>query len=378
MHSRHSTAGPSQSELLPIEPIKVLWRAKLLIIFNFFIVSLLAAMFSYMLPIWYRSSATILPPQAGGSGMQGGMAGGNPLAMLGLGSTNEELGHYISILKSRRLRETVIKELDLMRVYSSELMDDALSRFDGSMEIAVSDEGALTFSMYDRDSLRAKLIVDAILRELGATTIELGSLAGQVNRRFIYARIEAVEQELMQIERKFRDFTARYGTYDLPAQIVVVIEQLVQMELQLAQVEVEFNVASRTLDERHPQLELLRNQRDELGAKLEELMAGTGKGNLIPNLEELPDITIEFVRLKRDMEIQGTILAYLYPQYEQARLQEAKDEPTLQVLDYPHVPQKKAKPTRSLIVIAAGLFSLIVTSLWILIKDQLDSASTAV
>ena len=378
MQSRYSTVETSQSELLPIEPIKALWRAKRLIIFNFFLVSFLAAMFSYLLPVWYQSSATVLPPQASGSGVFGGMASGNPLAMLGLGGTSEELSHYISILQSRSLRETIIRDLDLMRVYKSELLEDALLRFDGNMDIAVSDEGALTFSMFDRDSLRAMLIVEAILRELGATTIELGSRAGRLNRRFIYARIEVVEQELMETEKKFRDFTARSGTYDLPSQVAVVIEQLVQLEVKLAEVEVEFNVASQTLDEKHPQLELFRHQRDALGAKLDDLMAGKARGNLLPNFEELPDITIEFARLKRDMEIQTQILTFLYPQYEQARLQEAKDEPTLQVLDYPHVPQKKSKPRRSLIVIAAGLFSLIVTSLWILIKDQLGNSNTVV
>ena len=148
----------------------------------------------------------------------------------------------------------------------------------------------------------------------------------------------------------------------------VAVEQLIQMEVKLAEVEVEFNVASLSLDKRHPQLELLRNQRNEMSAKLDDLMAGKGKGNLLPNLQELPDIAVEFTRLQRDMEIKTAILAFLYPQYEQARLQEAKDEPSLQVLDYPLIPQRKAKPHRSMIVLDSGIVSILVTIHWLFSK----------
>ena len=358
-------------ETSPETSIRVLWHAKLKIVINFFIVSFLAALFSFLLPIWYRSSVTVLPPMSSGSGLLGGMTAGNPLAMLGLGNTSEELSHYITILKSRRLREAIVLEFDLVKVYKTELLEEALRTLESKIEIEVTEEGALIFSILDRDSLRVKAMADAILHELGLTTIELGTATAKRNRRFIYSRIQAIEREMAETEMAFREFTARYGTYDLPSQIGVAVEQLIQLEVKLAEVEVEFNVASLSLDERHPQLELLRNQRDEMSAKLDDLMAGKGKGNLLPNLQELPDITVEFTRLQRDMEIRTAILAFLYPQYEQSRLQEAKDEPSLQVLDYPHIPQRKAKPHRSLIVLASGLFSIIVTSLWLLFKEQI-------
>ena len=372
MNVQRPTSGIRVLEISRENFVGVLWHAKMKIVINFFIVSFLAALFSLLLPVWYKSSATVLPPMSGGSGLLGGMAGGNALAMLGLGSTTDELSHYITILKSRRVREAIVLKFDLMKVYDTELLEDALQGLESKIEVEVTQEGALIISVLDRDSLRVKAMADAILYELGSTTIELGTAVARRNRRFVYTRIQAIEREMAETEMDFREFTARYGTYDLPAQIGVIVELLIQMEVKLAEVEVQFNVASRSLDEKHPQLELLRNQRDEMSAKLDDLMTGKGKGNLLPDLRELPDITVQFIRLKRDMEIRTAILAFLYPQYEQARLQEARDEPSLQVLDYPHVPQRKAKPNRSLIVLASGIFSLLVTSFWLLFKEQIS------
>ncbi|GAH55535.1 unnamed protein product, partial [marine sediment metagenome] len=68
------------------------------------------------------------------------------------------------------------------------------------------------------------------------------------------------------------------------------------------------------------------------------------------------------------------LLEFLYPQYEQARLQEARDEPTLLALDYPQVPQRKAKPKRLLIVLASGLFSLMISSVWVVLRPQLSKS----
>ncbi len=358
--------------VIPINIVQELWQAKRFIFINFIVVSFLAAGFSLLLPVWYKSSATILPPSAGGGELfPGGVGVVNPLSALGFGGASEEINNYITILKSRRLRETVIHEFNLMEKYKAKTIEIALKRLDSKIDMEVTDEGAFMFSILDRDSLQAKLMADAILRELGKTTISLGTRAGQRNRRFIYSRIISIKEDLAKVEQAMGEFTARYGTFGLPTQMAVVIDQLIQMEVALADAEIEYDIASASLDEKHPQLEFLRIQRDKIKVKVEDLMAGKGKSNLLPNLKELPDVTVEYARLVRDIEILSALLEFLYPQYEQARLQEARDEPTLQALDYPQVPQKKDKPKRSRIVLACGIFSLLISSTWVVIRSQL-------
>lgn len=372
MNDTATNTAAAKLQFVPASIISELWQAKRFIFINFVVVSFLAAGFSLLLPVWYKSSATILSPSAGGGELfPGGVGVVNPLSALGFVGASEEISNYITILKSRRLRETVIHEFNLMEKYKAKTIESALKRLDSKIDMEVTDEGALIFSILDRDSLQAKAMAEAILRELGETTINLGTRAGQRNRRFVYSRIISVKEELAQVEQGIREFTARYGTFDLPTQLAVVIEQLVQMEVALAEAEVEYNIASASLDQKHPHLDFLRVQRDEIRVKVEALMAGKGQSNLMLNLQELPDMAVEYARLTRDVEILGALLEFLYPQYEQARLQEAKDEPTLLALDYPQVPQRKAKPKRSIIVLACGMFSLLISGAWVVIRSQL-------
>ncbi len=370
-----TTTNPAAAGIqsMPASIISELWQAKKLIFINFVVVSFLAAGFSLLLPVWYKSSATVLPPSPGGSEILiGGAGAANPLSALGFGGASEEINNYITILKSRRLRDAIIREFNLMEKYKAKTIEIALKRLDSKIDLEVTDEGAFMFSILDRDSLQAKLMADAMLRELGTTTISLGIRAGQRNRRFVHSRIVSVKEELARVEQAMSEFTARYGTFGLPAQMAVVIDQLIQMEVALADAEIEYDIASASLDEKHPRLDSLRIQRDKIKAKVEDLMAGKGKSNLLPNLKELPDVAVEYARLTREIKILIALLEFLYPQYEQARLQEAKDEPTLLALDYPRVPQKKDKPKRLLIVLASGLFSLMISCVWVIIKPRLQ------
>ncbi|MCZ7614320.1 MAG: hypothetical protein M5T52_12495 [Ignavibacteriaceae bacterium] len=49
----------------------------------------------------------------------------------------------------------------------------------------------------------------------------------------------------------------------------------------------------------------------------------------------------KFLRLYRDIEIYTAILEFIVPIYEQAKLEEQKNIPVLQVIDYGVVPEKK-------------------------------------
>ncbi len=373
MNNNTKDAIPAELQILPTDIIKELWQAKRFIIINFIVVSILAVGFALLLPKWYRSSFTILPSSAGGSElMVGGTGVVSTLSALGLGGASEEINSYLTILKSRSLREIIITEFNLLEQYNAKTIEIGLKRLDNNVELQVTDEGALVFGILDHDPLKAKAMGDAVLRELSKTSISLGTVTGQRNRRFIRTRIDSIESELAEVEQAVREFTAQYGTFDLPTQLAVVIEQLVQMEVVLAEAEIEYNVASTNMGAMHPDVALLRTQRDEIRAKVEDLIAGKGESKLLPDLNLLPDMAVEYARLTRDVTILNALLGFLYPQYEQARLQETRDEPALLIVDYPQVPQWKAKPKRALIVLACGLFSLIVSCVWVILRPGRD------
>ena len=64
-------------------------------------------------------------------------------------------------------------------------------------------------------------------------------------------------------------------------------------------------------------------------------------------------------RLQREAERKQTLYAIVVQQYEQARLQEARNVPTLTILSPPFVPVEKSYPPRRLIVFLGALVGLL-------------------
>ena len=118
MSGNLSETTPRNPQVAQVAVLRLFWASKRFIVINFFVVAILAAGFSLLLPNWYQSFTSVLPSSAGsGESIMGGIGSLSPLAaFMGSGAT-EELNNYISILKSRNVREQVIHEFNLMEVY---------------------------------------------------------------------------------------------------------------------------------------------------------------------------------------------------------------------------------------------------------------------
>ncbi len=358
--------------------IKLLWSSRVNIIRNVSIVTLFSVVLALLLPVWYSSGATILPPTAFGGSSLVGMGGvSGAISALGLGSSSEELNMYISLLKSRRIRSKLIAEFGLLDdPYDFKLKEDALDYLDDVIEVEISDEGGLSYWIYDKDAQIAYAMANAILKELGETTVALGTSAASRSRRFVEHRIKSIEADLLSAEQEMHEFAAKYGIFNLPVTIPSIISQLVEFEVKLAESEVEYSLSRKISNDNSSATLQLKAARDALKIEFEKLIHGDTDVSVIPNMNKLPDMLVEYAQVMRDMEIAKIVLEFLYPQYEQARLQEEKDEPTLHVLDYPEIAEKKSKPQRLLIVLSALIFSTLVACAWVIIDEQLKLLNT--
>ncbi|HPO82059.1 MAG TPA: GumC family protein [bacterium] len=75
-------------------------------------------------------------------------------------------------------------------------------------------------------------------------------------------------------------------------------------------------------------------------------------------LSKLPELSLEFSRLLRDLKLQEAIYTTLATQYEQAKISEARETIEIQVLDYAVPPEKHSKPNTMLNVLIGGVAAL--------------------
>ena len=95
--------------------------------------------------------------------------------------------------------------------------------------------------------------------------------------------------------------------------------------------------------------------------------------SLFVPLQDAPDLTLEYTRLSRRVEILGMLEQLLRQHYEESRIEQVNTTSTLTVLDRARPPHKKSRPKRKLIVLVAGAGSLFFSIVSILTIEFFNS-----
>jgi hypothetical protein len=119
----------------------------------------------------------------------------------------------------------------------------------------------------------------------------------------------------------------------------------------------------------------LNKQLQRLGGSDSPAADQSKSNSLYPSIRELPLLGVTWSDLYRRTKIQETVFETLTQQYELAKVQEAKETPSVKVLDAALVPEKKSFPPRTLIVCANGLVFLATAAFWILGRRQWNETS---
>ena len=380
--------------------ILLLWKRRKFITKNVIWVGLASVIISLFLPKWYASKAVILSSGAGRFSLISAFAD-LPLNEFGFSPVNEDINSFISILVSRSVKEWMVGKFDLVERYGTRDVEFAMEAFEGNTELRVTDEGALAITVMDRDPKLAQQMVQEMLNQLDLLNRRLSREQGKYNRQFLEERLERNKIDLAIAEEELKLFQQQTGVVDILTQVTAQLEtygQLHSQELQAytelysqrAQTEVQLNTLRVTLMPDNPTIrhyEVMYGEQDKqlstlsqkLDRELENLLLSsnnaTGEAtsnesseNIWVSMGSFPDLAMRSARLMREVEVQGKLLEILVPQYEQARMEESKNIPTLQVIDEPKVPLNKAKPKRMLIVLGAVFMAVIFSSGYVLIE----------
>jgi len=102
--------------------------------------------------------------------------------------------------------------------------------------------------------------------------------------------------------------------------------------------------------------------------------SGTNPASLFPSIRELPALGVGYADLYRNTKIQEAVFQTLTQEYELAKVQEAKETPSVKILDPPDVPEKKSFPPRQLIVTLGTMLSIVAGVSWVFAKRAWDRA----
>jgi hypothetical protein len=164
------------------------------------------------------------------------------------------------------------------------------------------------------------------------------------------------------------------------------VEAAATLQGQLIGAESELQGLRQIYTDNNLRVSSLRARIDELKHQLERI-GGKGEGGparsveqadpLYPSIRKLPLLGVTYADLYRMTRVQEAVFETLTKEYELAKVQEAKEIPTVKVLDPPNIPDKKSFPPRTLIVVLGTAFGLAIGTTWIIGRrswEQTDSS----
>jgi capsule polysaccharide export protein KpsE/RkpR len=338
----------------------------------------------FLIPVRYKAKTQLMPPdgQQGlgmalmsalsskGAGALGGMAG-DLLGMKNSGAL------FVGVLKSRTVADRLIQEFDLQHLYDDSKIEDARDDLDDHTDISEDRKsGLLTVRVWDHDAKRAAAMAQAYVSELDRLVAQVSTSSARRERVFLEGRLHEVKGDLDTAAKRFSEFASKNTAIDIPAQGKAMMTAAAELQGQIIAAESELSGLQQLYADSNVRVRSLKARISELNQQLQKIGGDTanpsnGEGLIAPPIRKLPLLGVTYADLYRQNKIEETVFELLTQQYEMAKVQEAKEIPTVKVLDAPVVPTKKSFPPRGILIalgtllgIAGAAGSLVLRKKW--------------
>lgn len=341
-----------------------------------------------LLPKTYESSVRIMPPDSmnnasgllgaalagrGGGGTELAALAANLLGMKGSGAL------FVDLFRSRSVQDQVVNRLNLQKVYWTRYKQDARKKLDSRTDVSEDRKsGVITLIVSDHSPQRARDIAQAYVEELNTVLAQVSTSSARRQRIFIEQRLMTVKGELESAEKDFSAFASKNTALDIKEQTKAMVESAATLQGQLIAAQSELQSLEQVYTGNNVRVRALQARIDELQKQLQNMRGadsslvtdGTDGGEMYPSIRKLPLLGVEWADLYRRMKIQETVYELLNQQYELARIQEAKEIPTISVVDPANVPERKSGPYRVLIILIVTTLSITGAAVWVWFEER--------
>jgi tyrosine-protein kinase Etk/Wzc len=376
--------------------------------------------YSMYLPKVFEATASVLPPGDARTGRGfdalSQFAAASPLGGLLAGSGNKDV--FMGILKSRTMQDDAIKKFELVKVYklegSKRPMQSARIILQDMTNISASKEGVISVTASAHDPKMAADIANFYVENLDRLNTAINVTEAGRSRLFLEGRVAEAQKALREAEDRLKTYQSQTKAVVLEGQTRAAIEGAARLEGQIQAAEVQLKTLETYSTARNPDVIKLRESIDEMRRQLRRMEYGRGQkaeergqrsgvrgqktgsgavgtavrveegvaeeggggmgGDFAVPLGSIPATGAELVRLIRELKMQETISTLLTQQLEQAKIAEAKDTPTVRILDRALPPEWKSRPSVLNNTAVAGIVSLFVGMLLAFILEGVKNA----
>ena len=343
---------------------------------------------AFLIPNQYEATVRVMPPETTTNA-------GTMLAALS-GKANTELmalagsllgmkgssALYTDLFHTRSVEDHIVDRFNLQSVYWKRYKQDAVKKLESRTEVTEDRKsGVITLTISDRSPQRAHDMAQAYVEELNRLLAQVSTSSARRERIFIEQRLVTVKSDLEDAEKQFSAFASKNTALDIKEQTKAMVESAAVLQGQLVAAQSELQSLEQIYTDNNVRVRALRARVNELQHQMQNmrgsdssLLTGADQPDqMYPPVRKLPLLGVEWADLYRRTKIQETVYELLNQQYELARIQEAKEIPTVNLVDPPNFPEKKSWPPRLLIITALVLLSLTGTAVTIIQSQRLQT-----
>jgi len=354
-----------------------------------FVASTVAA---FLIPVRFRSVTQLMPPDAhsgAGLGLLAAISGSSNVGALG-GLAGDLLGMkssgelFVGILSSETAQDELIQQFQLQKVYHTSKIEDARKALAERTEIAVDRKsGIISIAVIDHDAGRAAAMAQAYVNELDRLVAQLSTSEARRERIFLERQLQKVKGDLDTAEKNFSDFASKNTAIDIPAQGKAMVQAMANLQGEVIAAQSELSGLQQIYSNNNGRVRAAQARVNALQKKFNEISGQSDPNDskdassLYPSLRKLPVLGLTYTDLYRQTKIEETVYELLTQQYEMAKVEEAKEIPSVKVLDPALVPSKKTFPPRTLIAALGTLLGGAFAMTWIAGKQRWQAVDAA-
>jgi tyrosine-protein kinase Etk/Wzc len=353
-------------------------KRKLLIRFCV-LVAIAAGIINFLLPKTYQATAIILPTNQDNSstslsGLASSLLGQSGLGgLISLGDSSSSTSSDVleAVLKSSDLTADVLNRYDyfIMMGVNKKGESGSIKETIGSLNITTSKiDPTISISVQSKDPVFASELANSYVNALDIYNQNNSFTSTGNLRKYLEKRVEEANRELDEAQKGLRDFQEKNSAISISDQGQATLKVLAELEAQKVVLEVQKSAKERFYKGSYSELEQLKSQIDALKKNIDQLTYSQetavplkdegGKINFYIPLNSIPGLGFDESKLLLKVKAKIGVITLLTTQLEQAKLDEAKDMPTINVLEWAVPPDRPVKPRIALNIVLSVVVSL--------------------
>jgi len=312
--------------------------------------TILAAVIAFVWPPTYKAQATLLPPTEEDTGFNAAsIFRGLNLPGVKIPSRAGPEDVTVSILKSRRLAGLLVTRFDLQHVYHIKSQEKAITKLQKKSTFKVDESGSVSITVKDGSAKRAADLCNGYCEELDRFNRDFRMTKGRRIRMFVERRMAETRQSLDAAEKALAQYGEKHRAVALSPDQMSTVETAAALFARQSVLQTRLGIVREYATEGSEEVRQVRDELDQVNSQI----------------GRLPTLSMDLATLLREVKIQEQVFALLSAQYEEARITEARDVPTVEVLDPATPPETRAWPRRGLLIAAGFALTAFGSLAWI-------------